>query len=119
MATTSLGGAGALDRRIAIDTKSVTRNPDYGTEVVSWTTLATVWASVEDVAKTTPGGGEDVKLNERVVTLPVQIRLRYRSDLRTDMRVRLLDRNRTLQIVSIAEIGRRDGLMLVCEEYSA
>ena len=115
----TIDAAGELDRRIRIERKNVTRDPHYGSEVVTWATLATLWANVEDQLISSRGGSETLEQGLRVRSTPVRVRVRYRSDISTDMRVVLIDRTRTLQITSIAEIGRRERTELMCEEYSA
>lgn len=105
--------AGELDRRIVIEAKSVTRDPDYGAEVVSWVTFAERWAKVRDVnAVEREGAGL------RTITRTTLITIRWLDGLTSDMRVTLTD-GRVLEIVSLVEIGRKVGLQLVCEEYSA
>ncbi len=106
---------GQLDRRMLIEQKSVTRDPAYGSEVVTWVELATVWCSPYDVLNKL---SEEVSQGIRVQTRPCRVLIRYRNDLTTDMRVTLVDRSRVMQITSVAEIGRREGIELLCEAYS-
>ena len=114
-----IDAAGDLDRRIRIEQKSVARDASYGSEVITWATLATVWANVEDQLEVGQSGGETLSRDLRVRRTPTRLRIRYRGDISTAMRVVLIDRSRTLQIVAIAELGRRDRTELMCEEYSA
>lgn len=109
---------GKLDRRLLIEYKSVARDPAFNSEVITWLPLATVWANAEDVLRASPGGGEQVKQDIRVHTRPCRVFIRYRADITTDMRVTLLERNRVMQITSIAEFGRREATELMCEEYT-
>jgi SPP1 family predicted phage head-tail adaptor len=109
---------GELDRRITIERKVVGRDADFGSEVISWSTLAEVWAKVEDVPEMSRGGAEAVRADQRVATTRTNVRVRYRSDVTSDMRVRLADRGRTLQIVGITEAGSREWTDLLCEEFS-
>lgn len=112
--------AGLLDRRVRIDQKSVARNSDFGSEVVTWTPLATVWAQVIEQPENGPSGGERVQQNLRTYARRSTLRIRYRNDLNTDMRVVLLDRSsRALRIVGMTEAMRRQVLELTCEDYSA
>lgn len=111
--------AGRLNTRVRIEQKSVTRDANYGSEVVSWVTLATVWAEVEDVLEVATHGGEATAQQLRVLTRPTKVCMRYRGDVTSAMRIFMIARSRTLQIVSVAETGRRDGLELMCEEYSS
>ena len=41
--------ASSLDTRIRIERKLVTRDPQYGTEQVTWGQFACVWAEVKDI----------------------------------------------------------------------
>ena len=109
---------GPLDRRVTIERKSVARDPDFKSEQITWVPLVTVYASVDDVADTGRGGSEVVRDKERVQITRTKVRMRYRSDLTSDMRVVLIDRTRTLQITGIAELGRRVGTALTCEQFS-
>lgn len=109
---------GPLDRRITIQQKTVTQDPDYGTEVTSWTTFASrIAAQVKDAL---PSKSESVQQGIRVATRPARVRIRYRSGITSDMRVVVHGAtDRTMQIVGgPAEIGRREWTELVCEEYS-
>lgn len=110
--------SGDLNRRVRFERKSVTRDGSYGSEVVTWTTVAEVWAAVAESADTGPSGGERVAQDVKFYTGHTELQIRYRSDLAADMRVVLLDRSKTLQLVSLAEMGRREGLRIVCEDYS-
>lgn len=106
--------AGKLDRRIVIEAKSVARDPDYGSEIVTWTTFAERWAEVRDVnAVEREGAGL------RTITRTTLVTIRWLDGLTSDMRVRLASDGRVLAIASFVEIGRKVGLQLVCEEYSA
>jgi len=105
-----------LNRRILIERKSVTRD-SYGSEVVAWTTLATVWGSALDELGPVRGN-EKTSEHVRVLEKTTKITIRYRSDVTSDMRVTIVDRSRVMQIVSIAEVGRRDAIMLTCKEFT-
>ena len=109
---------GMLDRRIIIEKKVVTQDPDYGTEVVTWATLATVWANVQDVL---PSRSEAVQRGLEIARNQTRIRFRYRSDVTSAMRITLLDgTGRVLQIVGgPAELGRHEYTEVVCEAYSS
>jgi SPP1 family predicted phage head-tail adaptor len=105
------------DQRIRIEVKQATPDPDYGTPVITWATFVTVWAQVQDVL---PSKAETQSTGVRVSTRPARIRTRYLGGVTTDMRVVLLSRgNRVLQIISgPAELGRKEGLEFMAEEYS-
>ena len=105
--------AGALDRRVTIESKTVTRD-DFGAEVIAWATFAEVWAEVRDISSV-----EKVINEARTMARLTMIRTRYVSGVTSDMRIRLNTDGRVLQITSMAEIGRRLGWSFLCEAYSA
>lgn len=103
--------AGDLDRRIKLDAPSVARDTDFGSEVTTWNTVATVWAKLlERVAS------EGVEADQRVMTRQITIRIRYRSDVLTTWRV--VCGTRRFRISGTLEVGRREYLHLLCEETS-
>ncbi len=106
--------AGTLDRRIRFERPSRVEDA-YGQGDVIWQEVCTVWASVKDqlLFNSAEGGGE-----VRQRTLPTRVRIRYRTDITTDMRAVILDRNRVMQLMSVAELGRGDGLEMMCEEFT-
>lgn len=109
--------AGKLDRRIRIERKVVTQHPDFGTEVITWTALATVWADIQDVL---PSRAEAQGQGIRIANKPARVRTRYRSDITSDMRIIDLGRsNAQLRIVSgPVELGRRQGLEFMVENFT-
>ena len=103
--------AGRLRERITIQQESVTRD-EYGAEVIAWTDVATVWASVLPRAS-----------GERFVTGAVQVqaeithavRIRYKTGLTAKMR--LLWESRYLYIETIVDPdGRTRETVLMCRE---
>ena len=121
--------AGKLDRQITIERKSVTVDPDYGTEVIAWTPLAVLpgsppvaerfWAEVQDVM---PSRSESVLQGLAVARNQTRIRIRWRADITSAMRVIVHgDADVLYQIVGgPAEIrGRKTMLEMVCERYSS
>ena len=112
---------GQLDRRITIQSKTVTQDTDYGTEAITWTTFAArISAQVQDVL---PSKSESVQQGMRVATRPARVRIRYRTGITSDMRVIVHSAgeltNRTMQITGgPAEIGRHEWIEMTCEEYT-
>ncbi|WBX86339.1 phage head closure protein [Sphingosinicella microcystinivorans] len=107
--------ASKLDTRIRIERKSATSDPLYGTETITWTTFATVWAEVQDVL---PSRAERLADSIIIANRPARIRMRHLAGITADMRV--IIGNRGLQIVSgPAEIGRREGIELIVEQHSS
>lgn len=112
--------AGKYDRRILIEHPVIKREQDYGGEKITWAQFDTVWAGVHDVLMAKRGGGEGLVNGDlRLLVRPCKVVIRYRQGITTLMRVKLLDENRLMQIVSIAEVGRKVDLELQCEEFSS
>lgn len=111
--------AGQLDRRITISQKSVTPDPEYGTQVITWTTLASrIAANVADVQ---PSRSESVKQGLAVARNQTKITIRYRAGIDSSMRVTVhYATDEVYQIVGgPARIGRNKWLEMVCEKTSS
>lgn len=101
--------AGDLRRRITIQSKSVSRNT-VGDEVITWPTLATVWAAVEPAL-----GREYLEGRSREAEITIKIRIRYRSGVKPTMRV--THGSSTYEVVSVQEVRtERRELVLMCRE---
>lgn len=75
-----------------------------------------VWAQVRDAL---PSRSESTDDGLTIATRRARVRLRYRDDITPDMRVVDLDGGRLMRIVSgPAELGRREWLELMAEDYS-
>ncbi|TZG26503.1 phage head closure protein [Sphingomonas montanisoli] len=97
--------AGALDRRIVIQRAALA--PDAaGDPMPSWADLVTVWAS----ARPAPGV-ERLQSAEIAATAPMVFRIRWSSAV-SDVSPadRIAYGGRDWNIVSVVEIGRREGL---------
>lgn len=105
--------AGHLYELLTIQQKSVARDPDYGSEVITWVTFA---AGVRGNTTET-SGVEVVSQNNRVMRRSMELTIRWRAGVTTDMRILLSD-GRVFQIIDCIEIPRRRGLILTCQEYS-
>lgn len=105
--------AGDLNRRVTIQRKVADENFESSGEE-AWQPIATLWANVQDVL---PSRGEQVSDGLSIANRPARIRIRYRSDITSDMRI--IYGTRVMQIVAgPAELGRREGLELMAEDYS-
>lgn len=109
---------GPLDQRVTFESKSATQNADYGTEIITWTAFAVVYANVQD---TPPSRSESVRQGLAVARNQTRIRYRYRADIDSSMRVVIRGASdRVLQIIAgPAEIGQHEYSEIVCESYSS
>lgn len=109
-----------LDKEIRLRAFEVIgRDPDYNSEIKDWVTVDTVWASVLDVL---PSRAESVQDAVQIVERPSRVRMRYRADIRPDMRIVIVGvdgtPDRECEIVAgPAEIGRREGIELLVKNY--
>lgn len=105
--------AGELDRRVTIQRNAATRDPSFGSEVDNWVPIAT----------NVPARRLDVQQREtsadgiRVARRVSGYRIRYRTDVTAAMRV--VEGTRVCNIMGVTEYGKRVGLDLECEEFSA
>ena len=108
---------GSLDRRIRIERKVSTQDADYGTEVITWTTFATVWANVQEVL---PSRAETQAQGIRIENNPARVRTRWMTGITSDMRVIYLDRgDRQMRIVAgPVEMGRKEGIEMMVENFT-
>lgn len=93
--------------------KPVKTRSDYGDMVTSYEDVATVWAVIE---------WKSGKRFEAAAALNAEVdgvvRIRYRSDVRADWRIR--HGNRQIAILSLANIHERDReIHLTCKEAQA
>ena len=110
---------GQLDRRVLIEKKSIAQDPEYGTEIVTWVELATVWANVQDAM---PSKAEGVVQGLAVAVNQTRVRMRWRSDVDSSMRMVIYRPGPiTYQIVGgPAEIGgRREYCEFMVERLSS
>jgi SPP1 family predicted phage head-tail adaptor len=104
--------AGRFDRRIAIERPVADTSLD-GAGSGTWAPVAQVWAEVQD---TLPSRAERLGEGINIAARPSRVRIRYRADITPDMR--FLFGDRIMLIVSgPAEIGRREALEFIVEDY--
>ena len=110
--------AAEFNRRCSIEYKSVEQEATYGTEIVTWIRLAEVWAQVRDVL---PSRSESVRTGVDLARNQVRIRMRWRADLDSSMRIVVHGGNDLIyQIVGgPAEVGRQEALEMVCERWTS
>lgn len=116
-----------LDRRITFQRPAVARDPDSNTPIGGddgWAPVATVWAQVLD---NLPSRGEASGDGINVERRPARVRIRWRDDVDSAMRMILWkgdeggEADRVMQIVAgPADIfGRHNFSELMAEEYSS
>ena len=107
-----------MDTRVRVERKSISQDPTYGTDVVTWVPLATVWAQVMDVLPSRQQA-EQTRQQLQVATQRSRVRMRYRTDM--DSSMRCVIGGLMHHIVSgPAEVGGRHQLIeIVVEQYSS
>jgi SPP1 family predicted phage head-tail adaptor len=100
---------GRLDRRIAIERAEVV-DDGYQNRETNWALIATVWAEYR------PGkGSERFAAAAQSAMQPVAFWIRWsRSLCDVSPRDRVRFENRIYAITAVTEIGRREGLELMC-----
>ena len=102
--------AGELDRSVRLERPVADPSID-GAGSGGWALVDTIWAGVKDAQ---PANDE----RDGRTTRTARVKIRYRVDVTSAMR--LVDGDRIMQIVSApAELGRRKGLLLMVEDYTA
>ena len=97
--------AGELNRRIVIQQKNITRLAS-GAESSSWLTKANSWAKVIQKKQ-----DEAIENESFIQASQLLFKIRYRSDLNTEMRIQY--NGSYYEIQSITEIGFRKGLSIL------
>lgn len=106
---------GKLDRYVRVEQKSVTQDPDYGSEIVDWVPYKNAWASILDI---TTRMQEETNSDLRQLKQPTRVQMRYDATIDVTMRLVVVDTGRILNIVSQpAEIGRREAIEFMAENY--
>lgn len=107
--------AGKLNRRVTIMQRADAQDATYGTMQTAWAPLATVWAEVQDML---PSRAESAADGIDISRRPARVRMRYRTDVDTTMRLTV--DGRTLRIIAgPAELGFRDGIEFMAEEVTS
>ena len=92
-----------------------TETPDFGSAgTEEWELVDEIWIGIRD---SLPSRGEKIEGGFTTSTRPARVRMYWRDDVDTGMR--LVAGDRIMQIVSApAELGRRGGLELMVEDYN-
>jgi head-tail adaptor len=108
--------AGKLRSRVRIERPVPDTSLD-GAGSGSWALLDTVWAEVQDMLPSRIYAERQTE-GINLATRPTRVRIRYRTDVTSDMR--FVIGARVMQIVSgPAEIGWREGLEFLVEDYNS
>lgn len=111
MATTV--SAGELRDRIRIDQNNGTTSNEIGEEIPGWTVLATLWGKVEPMST-----GEQWRRQQMNASANWKVTIRYRSDVRSTMRV--VKDGRTFEIEGVTNPDmKKRFLELACKELVA
>lgn len=102
--------AGTLRHRVVLERKTGTTQDTNGEHHPVWSTLATLWASVEPVT-----ARESEFAKGFAATVSHTVRLRYRADVGTDDRLRFRGRYLTINGVVNADERRRELVVYATE----
>ena len=120
--------AARYDTPATFEVKSVSVDPNYGTELVAWEPLVyqpgspsiaeRFWVRALDVLQ---GRAEALKMDVTLSSGRVTLRMRYRSDITSAMRVTLhRDTDQVYQIITEpAMIGRKQELEIQLEKFTS
>lgn len=100
---------GKLRHRVTIESSSASRD-EFGGEVLTWATVATVWAAVEPLS-----GREFLDARRQEAEVSTRIRIRYRAGLVPGMRVTWGDHIYDILAVIERESRRREVWLMVRE----
>jgi SPP1 family predicted phage head-tail adaptor len=98
--------AGRLDRRVRLERRTLVQNVT-GEAIEIWVLLAEIWAEKRDLR-----GREFIAARAEDAEAETFWRIRYRGDV-TPHDTRLVHDGAVHDIVSVAELGRREALELV------
>lgn len=99
--------AGALRRRVAIQSKTASQSSTTGEVSYTWATTATVWGSVEDIS-----AREMIQNASELQTVTTRIVIRYLSTVTPEMRA--VSGGVTYDIESVIADDRRTQTTLLC-----
>jgi SPP1 family predicted phage head-tail adaptor len=103
---------GKLDQRVVLQSLGASSN-DFGEVIKSYTTVATVWGHV-----ISQKGSESFEAARTESTRTIKIKIRYRSDVKTDWRIQWM--GESYNVTDVDRSLRRQGeLWLMCESVVA
>lgn len=102
--------AGTLDRRITFERATAAQANPSGEQVLTWATEVTVWAEVAPL-----GGRELFQAQQLEAKADTRFRIRYRTGVTPDEKLRIAYGGRRYDLRSVVELGRREGLEILAE----
>lgn len=100
---------GDLNKRVALQSPTLTAD-GMGGNTVAWGTEAQVWAAIWPTS-----AREQIEGGQQTMTVSHRMRIRYRSDVASDWRVKYGDRY--FSIVSIINPNEKNAMLdLLCRE---
>lgn len=100
--------AGRLDRKIVLQSLSITHDPDSNEEIESWSEYSSPWAQYIPVKEM-----ERFSSGRELATFTARFIIRYDSRVVETDRIQFEGKN--WDIIGIAEIPRRQGLTITAE----
>jgi head-tail adaptor len=131
--------AGALDRQITIERKAVAGDPEFVTNDAKFGTQKVAWAPLDrdpsnpsaavkswaEVQESLPSRAEGIALGAVIARNQARIRMRYRDDIDSSMRITVHgdDADTVYQIIGgpaqVTAEGRKTMIEVFCERYSS
>lgn len=103
-----------LNKRCRIEYPVTTKDRVYGSVTTTWALKAVLWCNIQDVL---PSRSEKIKSGLAIGAKQSRMRIRYRDDLDSAMRV-VIDGN-IFQIISdFSELGNKEFSEAMIEKYS-
>lgn len=108
--------AGRLDRRVVLKEKVITKD-SYGQEVITWSTITTVWGEVQPLT-----GREFMEGRQVEAEVSTRIRIRYLTGIEPEDRAEVTIDGSTViyDILAVLPVGMdRREIQLMCREVDA
>ena len=101
---------GTMRHRVTIQQRPDPQTQNgVGEVTTAWTTLATVWATIEPQS-----GLESVEQSAQVAQVTHNVRIRRRTDVTPDMR--LYEGTRVMEILAVLDANKPGEMRLACRE---
>jgi len=106
--------AGKMDRKVSLNQPTQSTD-NFGQTSETFTSAVSVWAQKRDLS-----AKEAVEADQIVASIRTEFLIRFRDDITTEWEVQLVEQPRTIwKIHGILEIGRKEGLRLICTTKDA